>query len=154
MTWEPWPGSIIPAWVATIGRIGHNGSAREFVGVLTLERGGRAKLTLRVEQSGVVVAALGSDERKGIRTPPEAQAWAEIALARLYGREVGSGQRNRHRQPKLRTCNPDFAEPATIPFSNSSPFDYTLHISVKILLQIKETLFSPISECWHGSCRA
>ena len=109
LRWEPWEGSIIPAWTTELRR-GRNGAA--FVGVLNLERGGRARLTLRAEQGGAVVATLGHDMCKGIRTPIEAQEWARNALARLYAGMVGVRERTLESDPMPAPCKPAF-EPSS-----------------------------------------
>ena len=99
LEWKAWKGSIVPAWMGRYARTETLGRVRDFVGILTIEAGGRGVLVLRVEENGAVVGVMGREEKRGIRTPAGAQEWGRIALARLYRGVIGAGKRSMESEP-------------------------------------------------------
>jgi len=59
--------------------------------ILELSARGRAKLTVRVEEVGVVLCVVGASETRGVRDARRAQEWAEAALQGLLAGGSRSG---------------------------------------------------------------
>ncbi len=86
--WQPWPESIVPAWVKPIEKCGKNG--RELVAVLTLNPRGRAELTMRFDERGGVMCVAGTVRGQGIRDPARAKLWAGAAITEWLTDRVNS----------------------------------------------------------------
>lgn len=86
LTWKPWEGSIVSAWVCEVAKIGTNG--RVVTAVLEVSARGRARLTTRIEEKGQLVAVVGSEEKRGVRTPEQGQEWAQTCLESFDGAKV------------------------------------------------------------------
>ena len=103
LAWEPWAGSIIPAWRAEMERVGREGVA---VAILSLSASGRAELVVRVDAGEQVVLVLGSERTTRIKDAARAQVWGEghaweilADVERQTDGKLANGREDREKRP-------------------------------------------------------
>ena len=89
-SWQPWEGSILPAWRADLGQFGEV-EGRTLAAILSVESGGRAQVTLRAEDGAGVLGVVFSARQRGLKNPQAAKAWGEQTLRGWLTGKVGSG---------------------------------------------------------------
>jgi hypothetical protein len=97
--WQLWAGSaVIPVHRRVVWQAA--GSDRQFVAYLGILNS-RATLTIRVEESGVLVVVVNSSESDGLSSLPRAMTWAEWVISDVLAGQQPKRARRGSKRSKI-----------------------------------------------------